>query len=475
MRRFRSLPPKLMIKSKYRVAVGQALTVWIVILLTIHTGTAVALDLDCRRYEQLSWEQIQQGDDPWARRCRLFVNGETQELLQPQDDGHEQEIARIYSDIQFGNNLNAFNRAERWLSQHPDGDNLLTYNVTNLLMRAAYQLSRDDVAAKAAEQQIRLARALPSSKQQAIRFREFERAMIMLPRLKTEPHGALIEAKTTAHGRTLIQISIGGKMIDALVDTGAEFSVIPSDLASRLGFKVIDGIQVPFQQIFANPYYVSLATAPTMHIGEMQVDNTYFLVTDPIRDDGSYPHIVLGLQFIEQFGRIAFLDHGRKLALGSATPEVDCLGGEGQLFRHSDGIGMSVTLSGVLAPAHYDTGFPRSTVKEAPLSFYAPDRRIRKFPQGPGKIDRSPLVIGAFREFEFEMDGDPVKERNVLAFRSNDPSRKLDFPLTVGGSTTRRLDVIVLDFKTMRYAAVKDRDAQTDACLSAALAGSQQD
>ena len=405
----------------------------------------------------------------------MFVDGGKEDLLVPGIDVDEQEVARIYSEFEFGNNLEALNRAQKWLDENSGADNLSAYSVTNLMMRAARLLSKDDIAVNAAEQQLRIVQSSPSSSLQTLRAREFDLAVMKLPKLKAQPGGVLIEAKTTVHGATSIPVSIGGEEIDAVIDTGAEFSAIPSDLAVKFGFKIIEGLKVPYQPIFAKPYNASVAIAPTMHIGDLQVDNAKFILADANKDNLRNSHFVLGLQFIEQFGRLAFLDHGASVALGDAAPDVSCLGGSGQLFRHNDGIGLSVALDGNLAPAHYDTAFGESAVHVAPLSFYAPDRRIRKFPQGPGKIGLSPLVVGQFREFEFEMDGKPVKERRVLVFRSRDASRKLDFPLIVGGITTRRFDVIALDFTTMRYAAVKVRDARTGACLAAPSKRAQKD
>lgn len=475
MRREHISCPGFVETRKFRFAGHQVLSACTILLLAVNSDVQAAVDINCNRYDQFSWQQVQEGDDPWARRCRLFVDGGMPAAPLPQVDDDEQEIARIYSDFQFGNYLGAFNRAEKWLVRHSTSGNRFIYGATNLLMRAAYFLSRDEAAVKAAEKQLQMARASPSAKQAEIRAREFELALLLRPKLRTEPSRTMVESRTTTRGNTLIQISIEGKLVNALIDTGAEFSVINSDLAAALGFEIVDDIQVPFQQIFEEPYYSSFAAAPTLRIGEMQVENAYFLVTDPIRDDSPGSHVILGLQLVEQFGRMGLLDRGERVAFGDAAPEPECLGDAGQIFRHNDGIGLSVTMDGELAPAHYDTGFLESSVYEAPLSFYAPGRRIRKFSQGPGKIGRSPLVIGAFREFDFEMAGAPVRDRKVLAFRSRDPDRRLDFPLTVGGSTTRRLDAIVLDFKTMRYAAVKDPSPRTDACFAEASARLRQD
>lgn len=422
--------------------------------------------VDCRRYEEFSIEEVLDADDPWARRCRLFVDAGTTDRSIAASDSDRLEAARIYSDYEFGRDVEAIVRARAWLAERPGRNDDSTNGALFTLMRAAKMSGDWALARQAAETLVEFARA-EGVASQSLLFREAELASLALPPMRAIGRGTLVDLKLTAKNRALAPVEIAGKSLDALVDTGSELSVISDSLARQLGLEMIEGVQVPFIELFREHYYASLAIAPEIRIGDLRIENARIIVTNPLKT-GVNSDFTIGLDLLQAIGRFGFLDHGKSVALGDAAPDVDCLGGKGILFRHNDGIGLSVTLDGNLAPANYDTGFPEASAYEAPLSFYAPSRRIRKFSQGPGKIGRSPLVIGAFREFDFEMAGAPVKDRNVLIFRSQEPDRKLDFPLTVGGSTTRRLEAIVLDFKTMRYAAVKESSPQTEACFAAA-------
>lgn len=469
MRRLRSLLFKLVKNSKFRVAAGQALAACTVILLMIHTSTAATLDLDCRRYEQFSTDDVLAGVDPWARRCRLFVDGGTVDRNVPETDPEALEIARMYSDYEFGHDNEAIERAQSWLAQNPGRIDSSKYNVLRTLARAAKISGDRDLAVESTKKLLQMADSAPLPFQ-SFQFRNAELIDLKLPAMQTFGDGTTVSARMSSQNTLNVPIQIAGKTVEAVADTGAEMSTISDSLAHQLGLEIIEGARIPFMQIFGQPYYASLAIAPEIRIGDLRIENARFIVTNPLKHDARMADFVLGLNLLHEIGRFGFIDQGKRVAFGNAAPDVDCLGGKGILFRHKDGIGLSVTLDGKLAPAHYDTGFSLSSTYEAPLSFYAPSRRIRKFSQGPGKIERSPLVIGAFREFDFEMAGAPVKDRNVRIFRSQDPDRKLDFPLTVGGSTTRRLEALVLDFRTMRYAAVKESSPQTEACFAAASA-----
>ena len=435
-----------------------------------HRQTAADIGLaDCSRYEEFSTEAVLDADDPWARRCRLFVDAGTTDRNIAASDPGRLGAARIYSDYEFGRDVEAIERAQAWLAENPGRNDDSTNSALFTLLRAAKMCGDWTLARQAAETLVEFARAAGVASQSLL-FREAELVSLGQPRMRVTGNGAVVDLQLSARNHVWAPVEIAGKQIDAYIDTGAEVSVISEGLARELGLVAVEGARVPFMQIFGEPYYASLAIAPGIRIGDLRIENARLIVSSRRKSGAHLPDFTIGLDILQEIGRFGFVDQGKSIALGDAAPDVNCLGETGQLFRHNDGIGLSVTMDGELAPAHYDTGFPESSVYEAPLSFYAPGRRIRKFSQGPGKIGRSPLVIGAFREFEFEMAGAPVKDRDVLIFRSRDPDRRLDFPLTVGGSTTRRLDAIVLDFKSMRYAAVKEPSPRIEACFTEASA-----
>lgn len=455
-----------MLESLLKALFASAMTVLIL------SGSAPAEEVDavCERYDGFSFKEVNEGNDPWARLCVLYDDAQGSDPRVANIDRKELLLARIKSKYEFGNDEDVLVMAQEWARLYPAASDDLKAKVNAYLARSALELGDAQVAKAAIEKVLEYAaRSDAPPDNYVLHYRRAQSAVAGAARTKVIGAGGLIDAATSSRGDTEISLTISDVTVSALVDTGAEISVISEQLAKHLGFRMIPDTKVLTQYpLFGDFFYSRLAFAPPIYLGGMSVENALFLVIDPDEARLQSNEIILGLSFLKVFQRVAFLNHGSQIAFGGNAPAIECIGGTGRLFRNKDGIGLSVLLGGQIAPAHHDSGLTGVYVYEDPVRFYAPKLRFRRFHTNVPRIDNAPPIIGIFRSLPFEMDAARLTAHRVPVFKAGKRGPPLEIPLVVGGWATKKLDLLVFDFKRMKYAAETDLTPTAKQCVSAA-------
>jgi hypothetical protein len=173
---------------------------------------------------------------------------------------------------------------------------------------------------------------------------------------------AVLPAATDRAGLTTIEATINGIAVTLAVDTGAEVSIMPESMARRLGVKPLDAaVRMDTSTV---PVNGTLGVVDVLGLGDARVENyVVMILPDKQFDMGEGLQIppLLGLPMLQAFGRIAWLDGGKRLALGGAVPAPE--GAEATpLYWHDDGIGLPVQLARGAFVAHFDTGANRTNL-----------------------------------------------------------------------------------------------------------------
>jgi hypothetical protein len=155
-----------------------------------------------------------------------------------------------------------------------------------------------------------------------------------------------------------VPVKAGGFNGMAIADTGAEISVMMQSVAKTAHVKMLGASR----NVGSTTGDVSghIGLIPAVKLGDAEVTNLPVLVLPDAQltvSDGkktmSLPFI-LSLYALADFGRIAWLDHGKWLALGSAAPPS--LPGAVPMIWHPMGIAVPLQGPGGARAAQFDTG-----------------------------------------------------------------------------------------------------------------------
>jgi hypothetical protein len=110
-----------------------------------------------------------------------------------------------------------------------------------------------------------------------------------------------------------------------------------------------------------------------LNIGSASVENVPVLILpDQQLKVGNVEQIdgILGLQVMVAFGRIAWIDGGRTLALGADAPKARA--GAPKIYWHDEGLGVPVSTARGIQGAHLDTGANSSSWRQEGLALVDP-------------------------------------------------------------------------------------------------------
>jgi hypothetical protein len=203
-----------------------------------------------------------------------------------------------------------------------------------------------------------------------------------------------------------------------------------------------------------SPVSGTLAVIDSVQLGQANIRNVVVMVLPDANFDvgpGIKLPPLLGLPMLQAFGRIAWIDGGKQLALGSAAPPIPA-GSAQQLYWHNDGIGLLFATARGSFVAHLDTGANRLGLFSDSLPLLADAERA-------SIARRQSLTGGAGGILKRRQDHVP----NIGATIAGVPAVFRDVPVErgLGGSGARlgmdyvaQLSTLALDFTTMRVAAV---------------------
>jgi hypothetical protein len=263
--------------------------------------------------------------------------------------------------------------------------------------------------------------------------------------------GATVSTIANPLGSKSANVTVNGVTLPWFMDTGAEISVVTETTAAKLGVRVLPGSS-DVGTSTSNRVTGKLGVIDKANIGGATVGNLPVLILPDamlkLGKDYTIPGI-LGLPAFAALGRIAWLDHGTRLALGSDAPLPK--GKTVRVYWHEDGLGIPVATQIGIAGAQFDSGADATALRKPGLALLSKD-------QLASAVERDATVGGAggyvktkvrvLPRLDYSVDGVPLTALK-LNIEDNDSSAG-----RVGSDMIAQLKLLTIDFATMTLQAM---------------------
>lgn len=246
-----------------------------------------------------------------------------------------------------------------------------------------------------------------------------------------------------------ILVSIGGREVPTVVDTGGQISVMMQSVARKTGVLEL-GATLQVGTTTA-PVLAKLGLIERVLIGGATILHVpvAILPDAQLTFDGGKVQLpfLLGLYPLRAFGRVAWMDHGGALAIGSRAPAG--LGTGAMLLWHPLGIAVPLTGAGGTRSAQFDTGAEQSYLFEYGLDLLTPAERA-----AAGASQRGIGGIGGARTEKIQkipvatlsLAGSPLVLREVDVA----PQIESGEAARLGYDVLKRFAIVTIDFNQMR-------------------------
>ncbi|WP_066590469.1 retropepsin-like aspartic protease [Sphingomonas pruni] len=251
-------------------------------------------------------------------------------------------------------------------------------------------------------------------------------------------------------GSKSANVTVNGITLPWFMDTGAEISVVTESTAAQLAVRILPGLS----DVGTSTTRVTgkMGLIDRAMIGGATVENLPVLVLPDamlkLGKDYTIPAI-LGLPAFAALGRIAWLDGGTKLSLGTAAPLPK--GKTVRVYWHEDGLGIPITTPLGTAGAQFDSGADSTALRRPGLALLTKD-------QLASAAERNATIGGAggfvttkvrvLPKLDYAIDGVPLQALKVN-MEDNDSSAG-----RVGSDMIVQLKMLTIDFATMTLQAV---------------------
>jgi hypothetical protein len=243
---------------------------------------------------------------------------------------------------------------------------------------------------------------------------------------------------------------VNGAILPWIVDTGAEITTLPESTAIKIGVKIMKGTADVGSSV--GSVRGKLGVIETATIGKVTIRNVQVLVLPDsmlrLAKDYVIPGI-LGLPAIAATGRIAWLDGGTRLALGSDAPEPS--GVTDRVYWHEAGLGIPLRTAVGIAGAQFDSGADGTALRQPGLALLT-NQQIASAAERDGMIGGAGGYIHVKQrilpELDYTLAGAPLKSSKVPIEESADSAGR------VGSDILPRLKMLTIDFATMTLTAV---------------------
>jgi hypothetical protein len=259
-------------------------------------------------------------------------------------------------------------------------------------------------------------------------------------------------ARVPVHDDVRIPVRAASYDGDAVADTGAEISVMMQSVARQAHVRMLGASR--HVQGTTGAVTGQIGLIPSVKIGDAQVNDIPVLVLPDAqlvltsgRTSIRLPFI-LSLYALAGFGRVAFLDHCKMLALGDDAPMP--FAGATPIIWHPAGIAVPLQGPGGVHAAHFDSGSNASYLYPAALPLLSAQERARIVDStrkigGVGgiveeKIRRLPLA-------NLALAGQPLQLQNVDVAaqpQSGEAAR-------LGQDVLQKYAAVVFDFGAMTF------------------------
>lgn len=283
---------------------------------------------------------------------------------------------------------------------------------------------------------------------------DIEQMLAIAERLALLPRQGVARIKTGSvpawrDKATLVRtiVAIDGKRQEAVVDTGANLSVITETSARKLGLEIMEGGSVRSSSRASVP--VRLAVARHLDIAGTSLTNVVFLVLKdadlqlPLPGGYDIPAII-GFPVLRALGRVTFTPDA--MIIGGTQPAgkgADLVASGSNLFVH-------VRMNGIEVPLHLDSGAsstalgPRFSAEHQAV-VAALQRRATRFGGAGGVTEGTAFVL---RDAEVEV-GSAKARLPAIDVGAPQPNSTENYG-TLGQDVLRLLGAYTVDFARMK-------------------------
>lgn len=263
--------------------------------------------------------------------------------------------------------------------------------------------------------------------------------------------GATVPTIANPLGSKSAEVTVNGVTLPWFMDTGAEISVVTESTAATLGVRILPGSS-DVGTSTSNRVTGKLGLIDKATIGGATMENLPVLILPDamlkLGKDYTIPGI-LGLPAFAALGRIAWLDRGTRLALGSDAPLPK--GRTVRVYWHEDGLGIPIATKLGTMGAQFDSGADSTALRRPGLALLTSD-------QLASAAERDATIGGAggyvttkvrvLPRLDYAIDGVAVSATK-LNIEDNDDSAG-----RIGSDMIAQLKLLTIDFKTMTLQAV---------------------
>jgi predicted aspartyl protease len=251
-------------------------------------------------------------------------------------------------------------------------------------------------------------------------------------------------------GLTRITVTVNGQAQEAVVDTGANLSVLSAETARRLGVTVLEG-DLRIGNGVASTVASRVGIADRMEIAGTVLRNVPFLIIDdaqltfPVAGGYHIPAIV-GLPALRPLGRMTITRAGRFEVAASAGP-----GGAPNLHASGNDIYVDIAVDGRPVAMHIDTGATQTSL--SPLYATANADEVARLRRGNSQVasagGQRQLAIAMWENAPLSVAGrDLTLPRLPVSLPAEGPAPTVYG--TIGSDTLERFESYTLDFGAMR-------------------------
>ncbi len=251
-------------------------------------------------------------------------------------------------------------------------------------------------------------------------------------------------------GSKSASITVNGISLPWFVDTGAEISTLTASTAAKLNVRML-GDSGNIGTPTGTPVVGRLGVIDRLTIGGATIEHLPVLVLPDamltITKHYTIPAI-LGLPALAALGRVAWLDGGRRLALGRDAPTPS--GKTVRVYWHEDGLGIPVTTPIGTRGAQFDSGADKTALFRSALPLLSPAQTTamaeRTVAMG-GAGGTVATKVRVLPRFTYTLAGTPLTASDVNVEDKQEGAGR------IGSDMIVQTSLLTIDFTTMTLAA----------------------
>ena len=260
-----------------------------------------------------------------------------------------------------------------------------------------------------------------------------------------------IAARYDRVGLPRVEVAVNGRAQEAVVDTGANLSVLSRETARRLGIEIAEA-ETRVSNGVEGTVPVRIGVADRLEIAGTVLRNVPFLIIDdeqltfPL--PGGYDiRAIIGLPVLRALGRFRIENQGRFAVL----PAAGAAGSESNLHASGNDLFVDVTIDGRNVPLHLDTGANQSSLSAlyaaanpaAIAGLQADERRTAS----AGGMRRAP--VATWQNAPIRLGGRALVLSSLpVSLPAEGPKPR--FYGTLGSNALRAFESYTVDFAAMR-------------------------